>query len=363
MTLSTFVASAAALTSLCPALQQQTTPTEEALLLDTHQEEDALLHGTAHHHGNGGSRPDDHAPIGVMQDHVHAEGEWMISYRYMRMDMEGNRDGTGRVSDAEVVDPAGFGFMVTPTEMTMEMHMFGAMYAPSDTLTLAAMLPYVDVQMDHVTRGGQEFRTSASGVGDITLAGLLTVHEAESSHVHLNLGLSVPTGSIDEEDETPASMGNDVQLPYPMQLGSGTWDLRPGLTWTGNGADWSWGAQALGTLRMGRNDRDYSLGDRIDVTAWAAYRATERVSVSGRLALGRIKNIDGADSDLNPAMVPTADPSRRAGTRVDALVGANALIGGGHRLSLEFGYPILQDLSGPQLETDFVGTIGWQFSF
>ncbi len=363
MTLSTFVASAAALTTLFPTPTQQTTPNEEPLFPATMQEEDTRLHGTGHHHGEGGSRPDDHAPIGVMQDHVHAEGEWMVSYRYMQMDMAGSRDGTDRVSDASVVDPAGFGFMVTPTEMHMDMHMFGAMYAPSNTLTLAAMLPYVDVQMDHVTRSGAQFRTSASGVGDIALAALLTVHDAESSHVHLNLGLSAPTGSIDEEDQTPASMGNDVQLPYPMQLGSGTWDLRPGLTWTGLNDSWSWGAQALGTLRMGRNDRDYSLGDRVDVTAWAAYRATERVSISGRLALGRIKNIDGADSDLNPGMVPTADPGRRAGTRVDALVGANALIGGAHRLSLEFGYPIHQDLNGPQLETDFVGTIGWQFSF
>lgn len=106
-----------------------------------------------------------------------------------------------------------------------------------------------------------------------------------------------------------------------------------------------------------------SLGQEAACCVEDACCATERVSVSGRLALGRIKNIGGADSDLNPAMVPTADPSRRAGTRVDALVGANALIGGGHRLSLEFGYPILQDLNGPQLETDFVGTIGWQFSF
>ncbi|NBD18196.1 MAG: hypothetical protein GVY04_19270 [Cyanobacteria bacterium] len=28
-------------------------------------------------------RPDGHAPIGVMGDHVHGQGEWMLSYRYM----------------------------------------------------------------------------------------------------------------------------------------------------------------------------------------------------------------------------------------------------------------------------------------
>ena len=39
------------------------------------------------------AQPDDHAPIGVMADHQHQKGEWMISYRYMGMAMDGNRDG------------------------------------------------------------------------------------------------------------------------------------------------------------------------------------------------------------------------------------------------------------------------------
>jgi len=38
-------------------------------------------------------RADGHAPIGVMGDHQHEAGEWMVSFRYMRMAMEGN--GTG----------------------------------------------------------------------------------------------------------------------------------------------------------------------------------------------------------------------------------------------------------------------------
>ncbi len=46
--------------------------------------------------GGGGApvRADGHAPIGVMGDHMHHKGEWMLSYRYMHMDMEGNRIGT-----------------------------------------------------------------------------------------------------------------------------------------------------------------------------------------------------------------------------------------------------------------------------
>ena len=50
------------------------------------------------HHAHEGpwtaARPDGHAPISVMGDHMHEMGEWMVSYRYMSMEMEGLIDGS-----------------------------------------------------------------------------------------------------------------------------------------------------------------------------------------------------------------------------------------------------------------------------
>ena len=81
------------------------------------------------------SRADGHAPIGVMGDHVHKQGEWMFSYRYMSMDMEGNLKGTDEISNSEIHET----YMVAPQNMKMKMHMLGAMFAPSDRLTLMVM--------------------------------------------------------------------------------------------------------------------------------------------------------------------------------------------------------------------------------
>ena len=39
---------------------------------------------------NAGLRPDNHAPITVMGDHIHEKGELMFSYRYMHMSMKDN---------------------------------------------------------------------------------------------------------------------------------------------------------------------------------------------------------------------------------------------------------------------------------
>ncbi len=71
-----------------------------------------------HPSGTGwtGARPDGHAPIGVMGDHVHRKGMFMLSYRYMRMFMDGNRDGTHGLGLDDVFAE---GFMVAPAKMTM----------------------------------------------------------------------------------------------------------------------------------------------------------------------------------------------------------------------------------------------------
>ena len=78
-------------------------------------------------------------------------------------------------------------------------------------------------------------------------------------------------------------------------------------------------------------------------------------------------DIHGHDDRLNAAMVPTADPKRRAGRRTDLLFGTNLFSQserlGGHRIALEAGLPIYQSLDGPQLETDWRLSVGWTYTF
>ena len=311
-----------------------------------------------------GARPDGHAPIGVMGEHTHKAGEWMFSYRYMHMSMNGNREGTSGVSDSEVLEK----YAVTPTEMTMDMHMFGAMYAPNDRLTLMAMLPYLDKSMDHRTRMGTKFTTDTDGIGDLKLSGIYELAGWGRNALLLNLGISLPTGSTDEEDNTPAGK---IRLPYPMQLGSGTYDLLPGLTWLGQNDDYSWGGQALATLRMNRNN-GYRHGHRIEATGWGAKKLSDWWSVSARLRGAAWGDIHGSDSrimqtsPMGVPLVPTADPDTRGGSSIDGLLGVNFYarsgIFKGHRLAVELSKPVYQDLDGPALETDWAVIAGWQLA-
>ncbi|RBP51343.1 transporter [Arenicella xantha] len=313
---------------------------------------------------HGANLASGHAPIGVMGDHRHSQGEIMFSYRAMRMDMEGNRVGDERVSTSDIVGSmmAPGQFMVAPTRMPMTMHMVGMMYGVSDRVTLSAMGSFVESDMDHVMRNGNTFRTESSGVGDVKLGALIGILDRGAHKLHLNVGVSLPTGSTTERDDTPAQL--DALLPYPMQLGSGTYDLLPGITYVARiGQRTSMGAQVTATIRLDENDEGYTLGDRLGLTSWVARDLSDQLSVSARLNLLDWDNISGSNDQLNPMMVQTANTDLQAGTRLDLSLGLNYAFSNGHRLAFEYARPIDQDLDGPQLETDATYTIGWQKAF
>jgi hypothetical protein len=332
-------------------------------------------------HGHGPAGPDDHAPIGVMGDHTHQRGEWMFSYRYMVMDMAGNGRGTDSVSRqtiATTVPNRFFGrpmqpptLRVVPTRMTMQMHMAGVMYAPTDRVTLMGMFNYVDKEMDHITFAGGSgdtvlgrFTTRTRGLGDTRLAALIDLGGTGNRRLHATLGVSLPTGDIDQEDQVlaPNGMRPELRLPYPMQLGSGTYDLIAGLTYAERHGRLGWGSQWQSTFRIGENDQDYRLGDEHHLTAWGSWRLAESVSASLRGTWRQRGNIDGIDPRI-VAPVQTADPDNQGYRRFDLGAGVNWLLPGRrHRLALEATVPVFQDLRGPQLETDWQLSVGYQLT-
>jgi hypothetical protein len=321
--------------------------------------------------------PDAHGPIGTMGNHTHNLGEFMFSYRYMNMFMKGTLIGTDGVSDQDVVRPTqlgGEGFLATPTDMTMQMHMFSGMWGMTDTLTWMLMIPYSENEMNHITRPGGKFTTSSSGIGDIRLVSLWRLYAIESPSIgahktHFNFGLGFPTGSINAEDVVPRPPNQGggqfrTTLPYPMQLGSGTFSIVPALTYLWGKDNFSTGVMGKGFVFIGRNDQDYSVGNKFNFNAWGAYRALDWLSFSARFNYDWWANYDGADPRLNPAVVYTADPNLRGGERLDLLGGANVLFpeykGYETRLAVEYGQPIYQNLTGPQLATDHVLWLGFQ---
>jgi hypothetical protein len=181
---------------------------------------------------------EDITPINVLGSHTHLKGGFMVGYRYMFMDMAHNQNGTRDVSDQEVLSQ----YPVVHTKMEMQMHMVELMYAPTDWATVEAMLPYGVNEMHHLTRTGDTPVAHSSGIEDLSFMGLFNVlgdPTGKGQRLVLNAGFTAPTGAIDA-----TSAGK--QLEYNMQLGSGTWDLLPGVTYLGESEHLAWGAQAMG---------------------------------------------------------------------------------------------------------------------
>ena len=176
------------------------------------------------------NRASGHAPIGVMGDHTHNKGEFMVSYRYMTMQMKDLRYEGNDVNQDFVFD----NYMVAPQSMDMTMHMLGFMYAPSDRLTLMAMVNYASNHMDLTKRMqghmgmamDTDFSTESSGIGNINISALVQLLNENKQTLHAEFGVGIPTGSIDEKDVTAMSNGEEVILPYPMQIGSGSFSAK-----------------------------------------------------------------------------------------------------------------------------------------
>jgi len=312
-------------------------------------------------------------------------GRWMVSYNYMRMDMGGNRDGNDDIGSETIVtsEPNRFAdrpmqpptLRIVPLDMTSEMHMFGLMYMPSAKLNWMFMAPYVEKEMEHVTFQGASsttrlgrFTTSSDGLGDVKEGALMRLYDGDGRHLHVTGAISFPTGSTDETATvlTPLGTTPEVRMPYPMQFGSGTYDLIPGVTYTAHFERWSSGAQYSATLRLDETSEGYSLGDEHRAKFWCSYVWAPWLSTSLQLVVLDRGKIDGLDAAI-VGPVQTADPDNSGGERIELGCGVNFLgrrgVMRGHRLRFEFLIPVYQRLNGPQLEVDSTVVARYQYMF
>jgi hypothetical protein len=299
-------------------------------------------------------------------------GKWMVGYQFMHENMDGSLVGTDDISVSEILKQ----FPNAPTDMTMDMHMWMVMYAPTERLTLSAMIPYFRKEMNMVDVDGNRFVMRGTGIGDLELRPeYLIFQTADKQHqLLLNGGIGVPTGSIDEE------MGG-FRVDYCMQTGSGTVSLLPGLTYLGQTTTWSWGADFKATVRLGHNDHNYRFGNRYESRAWVMRQLTNWLAISTGLNGAVWENIEGADPDLDPMMEQTTDPNLQGGKRLDASFGltfcpmpcchgrapccstTQTKVLNGQQIFVEGRLPIIQSLDGPQLQNSWSINVGWQWMF
>ncbi|NDH00517.1 MAG: transporter, partial [Opitutae bacterium] len=185
----------------------------------------------------------------------------------------------------------------------------------------------------------------------------------DGRRAHLSLGLSAPTGSIDEKNADGNFSG------YGMQLGSGTWDFHPAITYLGQTENYSYGAQLGGVIRIGDNDQGYTLGNRVEATIWGARKITDSLSASVKIDHTCQEEVDGEHNGLKSrkGMSPSNRPDHQGRDLTSVGLGLNYYFQSGalrgHRIAAEWETPIHQKVNGVQLELDSSWTLGWQYAW
>lgn len=368
-------------------------PQNDSIDLDSevdHAEHEHHHEGEHHNH----NRADMIGPAGVMNPHIHEKGKWMVDYRYMGMKMWGLQSGTQGLSDLgtlyfpftdpTVSMPTGslitgspiastiptlsqnkYNYMSVPTDMMMEMHMASVMTSLSDKWMIMFMVPVVNNRMTMISSNFDRAPMSSRGIGDVSFSAAYRLIKTEHQNFFLGMGMSLPTGSIDERDNMPM-MGRQ-KVPYNMQPGTGTYNLLPQLSYNGQFNRFSWGILSQANLRMGKNDNNYKFGNRYEISSWISYLIFDSMSLSVRVAKQRWLNLQGLDATLDPKMDPQNDPFRQGGIRSDLLIGFNFIVTkgvlSGIRFGFEYGRPFHQNLNGPQLATRELINVFASYSF
>ncbi len=222
------------------------------------------------------------------------------------------------------------------------------------------------------------------GVGDTGMYALMNLFNRPNHHLHLGLGVSAPTGDVDIQLKRNHGIDGGF-IHYAMQLGSGTWDFKPSLTYTGQSRDWSWGAQANGTVRMeNRNKSGYALGDIFQATAWGGFNPTNWLTASVRgvytvqgglrgqypHSSGQFSDPDNGSNGSHPSIYkfgPMDYPQNYGGKYWDVGFGLNATVPSGsfagNQLSVEWLQPVYTNVNGYQLDRDGALSFTWSYGF
>lgn len=315
------------------------------------------------------NRPDAHGPVSLSEEMTLPAGEIQLAMKYLHVNQKGQGWGTDSLTVSQVLTL----FDVAPSQLVTRGFAMDVLYGVTDHLTVAATGTFVQKKMQNLAGlEGQSnvylfYQTSASGLQDVKLSALYNVYDQGAMRVHAHAGVSIPIGSVDNSAVTPFSEPSEAQLPYVQQLGSGTLDLAPGFTMSIQNEKASLGVQTKALIRLGDNDRGWSLGDYYEGNLWAGFWATDWASASIGLRYSNWGNVEGFDGAMDPNESPAHNTLTQAGWKVDLPVGLNFVMPpgrfAGHRLGVELHMPIHQDLDGPQFRHNWAVTVGWEKSF
>ena len=277
--------------------------------------------------------------------------------------MVGLRRGTSNRSTKDTLGQ----YMMTQRKMDMYMSNVSVGYAFSDRFFAGIMGMYMEKDMEMIRRGGRRSSMNSQGAGDTMLMTKTLLYADDylipTSQVSLLLGVSIPTGSIDQDDTGQI-------LPYSMQLGSGTFDPFIGVLYEGSSSPFWWGANASYLARAYENYKSYNLGDEYRLDLYGMYQLRHNLVGELQIKGKYVGDLEGEAQEIeqdgdghmngNPNMAFMSnlyDPDNYGGSTVDLTTGVQWQPFRNHILNAQFSFPLFQNLHGTQMERDFTASV------
>lgn len=311
---------------------------------------------------------------------------WQFDYRFIDVHFEGYREGSRSVGLEEVLfrpgEPrTGHNFPVVPTRMVQRVHVLDVSHELSPLWRVSARLPFVQQRTHHVSvvPGYDAFSIETGGLSDVSLLLSRQAQSLPTRNVSFTLGLTLPTGSINQVGDTPRGDGLEV-VPYTMQLGSGTVDVLSGVSYSGRRAEQTrlglltWAFSSHGRVRLGANDRQYRLGHQLVTDGQVGARPWSRLWPSVGVSWQWSGQISGSDHSLMvpgpfPYPAPVANPTLYGGTHVSLRLGLEVPVvtTRGSRearsaVTLNAARRVYAWLHGPQPPENWRLIAGWRLS-
>jgi hypothetical protein len=284
---------------------------------------------------------------------------WILSYQLKNVKFKGYLDDTKVLSFDDVLwnGPGEVrtdkNFPVLPTDIHQEAHIITLGYQFSQSWHGHISAPYIKQETDHISivNNYDFFVINTEGFGDTSVSVSYNWYNAGVGSWRFSFGLSFPTGSITEVGDTPREAG-DQQLPYTMQLGSGTYDIPLDLSYQNSGShNYKVGMSAK--IRTGTNNRDYRLGNNFRLYGRYKIELSSKLQTYAGLTYQYSDNIHGQDDSLlvnSPFPYPAGitNPQLYGGKKINARLGLVWQLSKGYQLNVEIGKPVYQYLNGPQ---------------
>jgi len=339
--------------------------------------------------GPAATPPPPPGPIGVFGLDIPAPGKLVLSITPTFANLSGIKMGTRTVWNEYIVSTVPF-FLnprqpvrIVPQNIAARTQIIGLNYGITKDLCVVLNAGMVEKSLDALVFKGtsgiqplaRNYPNTAS-LTDFNLSGVYRVYQDEINRVQVSLGISFPTGSNSATFSNfvlPNGTAPTIRAFYGMQLGTGTYDIMPGIVYAGYVGPWSWGISYRGRFPLGPNPEGYTWanipelkpwggytlnpkgymwGNLHEINGWGGYTWLPGLTTTFRVVATMQGAIRGWDPEIRGAAVP-ANPLFYGEQRVE-LFGGGTISGkfvgyDNWTLGVEAGLPVYQNLNGPQI--------------